>query len=151
MTPAPSRRRRGGRAFTACWSRITSGIWRRVGRGWNGGLGRGGGPWRPWGAARPVHRGAGRSKPKPWGGAKITASKMAVEARPLLAMAPDRATLASGTDDATWAKIAALHAADAKLDATSHAVIASKGINAVAAMQAAISKTIVEDPIVQMI
>jgi hypothetical protein len=107
-------------------------------------------PMTPPAAAQPV-AGAGAAKPNAMAATKITASKRVLEARPLLAMAPDRATLAAGTDDATWAKIAALHAADAKLDATSRAVIASKGIDAMTAMRAAISKTIVEDPMVRMI
>ena len=59
--------------------------------------------------------------------------------------------LSQGMDDVSWAKIAALHAADAKLDQTSRAVIASKNPNAVAAGRAAIAKTRVENPLVKVI
>ena len=120
-----------------------------VRQAWNRDLVAVGLPLTPMAAAAPIK--AGAAKPNAMAGAKITASKMAVEARPLLAMAPDRATLAAGTDDTTWAKIAALHAADAKLGDASRAVILSKGIDAVTAMRAAVSKSIVEDPAVRMI
>jgi len=66
-------------------------------------------------------------------------------------LAPDRAALAAGTDDETWAKIAALHAADTRLDASSRAVILSKAGGAVAANQVTTSKRDIEDPTVRMI
>jgi hypothetical protein len=124
-----------------------------VRQAWNRDLVAIGLPLAPMAAAAPapVKAGAAAAKPNAMAATKITASKMAVEARPLLAMAPDRAALAAGTDDATWAKIAALHATDAKLGDASRAVILSKGIDAVTAMRAAVSKAIVEDPAVRMI
>ncbi|MDB5324296.1 MAG: hypothetical protein JWN40_5927 [Phycisphaerales bacterium] len=101
------------------------------------------------GGAQPAA--AGAAKPTAMAGTRITASKMAVELRPLLAMTPDRGTLEERTDEATWAKIAALHAPDARLDASSRAVILSKGPDAVAANLVTVSKKFVEDPTVRMI
>jgi hypothetical protein len=94
---------------------------------------------------------ANQPKPTALAGAQITGSKMAVESRPLVALAPNRAALAAGTDDGTWAKIAALHAADTRLDASSRAVILSKAGGAVAANQVTVSKKDIEDPTVRMI
>jgi hypothetical protein len=94
---------------------------------------------------------ANQPKPTALAGARITGSKMAVESRPLVALAPDRAALAASTDDETWAKIAALHAADTRLDASSRAVILSKAGGAVAANQVTVSKKDIEDPTVRMI
>jgi hypothetical protein len=124
-----------------------------VRQAWNRDLLAVGLPMAPLAAPAPVQpaAAAAAAKPNAMAATKITASKMVLEARPLMAMMPDRATLAAGTDDATWAKIAAMHAADAKLGDASRAVILSKGIDAVAAMRVAISKSIVEDPTVRMI
>ena len=93
------------------------------------------------------------TKPTPtaMAGARITTSKMAVESRPLVAPSPDRQALASRTDDATWAKLAALHARDAHLDASSRAVILEKAGNAVLANRLTLSKRVVEDPTLVMI
>jgi hypothetical protein len=84
--------------------------------------------------------------------AKVAVSKAVIEMRPVVAIAPERAALASATDDATWAAIAARHADDATLDAGSRAVIVSKGVpDAVAAGERALSKRKVEDPVVRLI
>jgi hypothetical protein len=95
--------------------------------------------------------GAQQPRPTAMAGARITTSKMAVESRPLVALSPDRQVLASRTDDATWAKLAALHAKDARLDASSRAVILEKAGNAVQANRLTGSKRIVEDPTLVMI
>jgi hypothetical protein len=49
-------------------------------------------------------------------------------------------------DDTTWQKIAALHAEDATLDASAKKLITAKGSNAIEASRRALSKSIVEDP-----
>ena len=94
---------------------------------------------------------AGGKQPPAIAGARITAAKWAVETRPLVALAPDRAVLASNTDDATWAKIAAIHFADAKLDAGSRAVILSKAGDAVKANDLTMAKKKVEDPVTRLV
>jgi hypothetical protein len=92
----------------------------------------------------------GQPAPTAAAGARITASKALVEIRPLVALTPDRQTLAARTDDAVWAKLAALHAEDAHLDNGSRAVIYEK-VGAVAANRLTTSKLRVEDPTVRMI
>jgi hypothetical protein len=82
---------------------------------------------------------------------KITGAKFAAEARAVVALIPDRAVLATNTDDAAWAKIAALHANYGKLDSGSRAVILSKTGNAVAANNLTMSKRIIEDPITKLV
>ena len=55
-------------------------------------------------------------------------------------------------DDATWAAVAALHAEDARLDASSHALILAKRPDlAREAMRLATSKRFVEDPILRVL
>jgi hypothetical protein len=92
----------------------------------------------------------GQPAPTAAAGARITASKALVEIRPIVALTPDRQTLAARTDDAVWAKLAALHAEDAHLDNGSRAVIYEK-VGAVAANRLTTSKLRVEDPTVRMI
>jgi len=58
---------------------------------------------------------------------------------------------AEDLDDATWKKIAQLHADDAQLDAGSRALMRAKIEPAEAAMRRAISKTIVEDPLLRVV
>jgi hypothetical protein len=93
----------------------------------------------------------GVKPPTALAGARISTAKYAAEIRPIVALAPDRAVLASSTDDAAWAKIAALHAADGRLDAGSRAVILSKAGNAVAANNLTMSKRIIEDPVTKLV
>jgi hypothetical protein len=92
----------------------------------------------------------GQPAPTAAAGARITASKALVEIRPIVALTPDRQTLAARTDDAVWAKLAALHAEDAHLDNGSRAVIYEKA-GAVAANRLTTSKWRVEDPTLRMI
>jgi hypothetical protein len=92
----------------------------------------------------------GQPVPTAAAGARITASKELVEIRPIVALSPDRQTLAARTDEATWARLAALHAEDARLDAGSRAVVYEKA-GAVAANRLTTSKMRVEDPTLVMI
>lgn len=97
--------------------------------------------------------GSGEMRPLPptaVAATRITAAKSAMEIRPVMALVPDRAALAAGTDDALWAKITALHADDGRLDAGSRAVIASK-MDAVAANNLTVGKKKVEDPVVRVV
>jgi hypothetical protein len=89
--------------------------------------------------------------PTAMAGTRITAAKSAAETVTVAALAPDRAALAAGTDDAAWAKIGALHAADGKLDAGSRAVILSKAGDAVAANNRTFAKRRVEDPVTRLV
>ena len=94
---------------------------------------------------------AAGQKPDAMAATRIAASKMAVEVRTVRAVMPERTALAQSTDDATWAKIAALHAADAKLDAASRAVIVSKTGATAAANNLTRSKRDVEDPVTRLV
>lgn len=82
---------------------------------------------------------------------KVAIAKSALETRAVFALVPDRAALATGTDDAAWAKIAALHVNYGKLDAGSRAVILSKTGNAVAANNLTAAKWKVEDSITRLV
>jgi hypothetical protein len=85
--------------------------------------------------------------------AKIAAPKYVVE-RPLVAAAiplsiagtPDKVE-----DEATWAKIAALHAEEAQLDEASRALIASENPTAAVAGRLSITKRRAEDPILALV
>jgi hypothetical protein len=97
-------------------------------------------------AARPVAR------PTAANATRLAFSKAAVEMRPVVAVAPDRAALAADTDDdALWARIATLHADDARLDDGSRAVIRAKVGGAAAANRLTASKALVEDPVVRIV
>jgi hypothetical protein len=58
-------------------------------------------------------------------------------------------TDSAAIDDATWQKIAALHAEDAVLDSGAKALIKAKGPNAIEAGRLALSKSFVEDPLLR--
>jgi hypothetical protein len=94
---------------------------------------------------------SGQPQPDAMAATRIAVSKMAVEVRAVRAVMPERTALAQSTDDATWARIAALHASEAKLDAASRAVILSKNGAAVAANNLTRSKRDVEDPATRLI
>jgi len=88
------------------------------------------------------------ARPTAMAGTRVAVAKARAET-PAVAAAmtvADRATLAAGTDDAAWAKIALLHAADGRLDEASRAVMRSK-LAADAANRLTMSKMIVEDPL----
>ncbi len=63
----------------------------------------------------------------------------------------DDQMLAKITDDAVWAHIAQLHAADAQLDAGTIALIRSQNPTAARAMPLAVSKAVVEDPLLRLV
>jgi hypothetical protein len=54
-------------------------------------------------------------------------------------------------DDDQWGRIAALHAADAQLDAASVALIRSQNPTATAAGRLSIGKRVVEDPVLRLV
>src|SRR6185436_2423706 len=78
-------------------------------------------------------------------------AKEAVEFPMLRSITPRRAELERSTDEALWAKIAALHQEDAKLDANSVSLIRAKTMNAQDAMRLALSKARVEDPMLKTV
>jgi len=84
-----------------------------------------------------------------------TLTKAEIERPFLYAMTPradvDRAILESTTDDLTWAKIAALPAHAVYLDAGPRELIRAKNPSALAAGRVAVSKSIVETPMVRTI
>ena len=94
---------------------------------------------------------AAQPQPGAMAATRIAVAKAAVEVRTVRAVTPERAALAQSTDDATWARIAALHAGDAKLDMASRAVILSKTGAAVAANNLTRSKHDVEDPVTRLV
>jgi hypothetical protein len=61
------------------------------------------------------------------------------------------ASLTQATTDEIWNRIAQLHAADSKLDAASFNLIRSQHPTAAAAARRAMSKMVVEDPLVRMV
>jgi hypothetical protein len=102
------------------------------------------------GELQPPALAGAKGAPPALAAARIAVGKGDVERRPLMAMTTDRATLAASTDDAVWAKIAALHAADGRLDAGSRAVMLSK-VDAVAANNLTAGKKRVEDPVMRLV
>ncbi len=81
----------------------------------------------------------------------LTAAKSAAEFPMLRSLTPRRAELERSTDDALWVKIAALHQEEARLDANSVSLIRAKTMKAQDAMRLALSKRIVEDPMLKTI
>ncbi|HEX4646045.1 MAG TPA: hypothetical protein VH598_10585, partial [Verrucomicrobiae bacterium] len=81
---------------------------------------------------------------------KVAISKSAVESPMLKSLKPKGGAKGqpgrADLDDETWAKIAALHAAEAKLDAAAEALILSKNPTAFQASQVATAKRQVESP-----
>lgn len=72
--------------------------------------------------------------------------------RPLVAAAlPTAATPDQLTDEGLWQAIAALHAGDAELDEASREVIRGQNPTAAAAGRLAITKRLVEDPLVRLV
>jgi len=81
----------------------------------------------------------------------LTATKRVAEMPMLRSLTPRRAELERSTDDALWARIAALHKEDGMLDAHSVELIRAKTMNAPDAMRLALSKSRVEDPMLKTI
>lgn len=77
--------------------------------------------------------------------------KSVVERPLVVALAPDAHVLQAAKDDETWAKVAALHADDATLDAGSRALMATKNPTALQAGRVAASKLKVENPLVRVV
>jgi hypothetical protein len=99
-----------------------------------------------------ANAGAASQRNPPAAEAMPRAVAKAVAEIPLLrSLTPRRAELERSTDDALWARIAALHNEDAILDAGSRALIRAKTIPAAQAMRLALSKRIVEDPMLKTI
>ena len=84
---------------------------------------------------------------------RVAVSKFATEAPLLRGTAPRGSSsfpaLPMETDDATWAKVAALHAETARLDEGSRALIRAKNPNAAEASRTTTSKRRVEDPLLR--
>lgn len=101
---------------------------------------------------QPLRKGEEASQPPAANvAAKIAAPKYVVE-RPLVAAAlPLADTPEKLEDEATWAKIAALHAEDSQLDEASRALIASENPAAAVAGRLAITKRLAEDPILALV
>lgn len=70
---------------------------------------------------------------------------------PLIRAVVSIAALEKTTDDAVWEKIAALHAAEAKLDAASVALIRKQNPTAREAGKVSVTKSRVEDPILRIV
>ena len=71
---------------------------------------------------------------------------------PLVAAAlAEAGVLTAKTDDTVWARIAQLHQADAQLDAVSIALIRSQNPTAARAMPLAMTKAMVEDPVLRLV
>jgi hypothetical protein len=82
---------------------------------------------------------------------EIARPKARVE-RPLVAAAlPTATTPEELTDESMWQAIAALHAEDAQLDQASRELIRAENPTAAAAGRLAITKRIVEDPLVRLV
>ncbi len=87
----------------------------------------------------------------------LTATKRAAEAPIMGAMAitdetiEANAKLAGAITEGTWAKIAALHGADVKLDESSIALMRSHAPSAATAAALTVSKALVEDPMVRVV
>jgi hypothetical protein len=84
--------------------------------------------------------------------APIARTKARAEVNLLAAISPEEwLGLEDATDDATWNAIAALHAEDAHLDQASIALMRAKNPNAAVAGRRALTKRVVEDPLLQVV
>ena len=96
---------------------------------------------------RPIARHV-RTSTEAGAAAKRAEGKYRVEA-PVLAKLGHATALRELTDDPAWTAIAARHAEDARLDDTSRALMRAKGVDAATAMRIAVSKRVVEDPMLK--
>jgi hypothetical protein len=94
-----------------------------------------------------------RATPTALQAAPRAVGKSMVELNIVRALAPRLAALRAGTDDAEWGAIAALpaHAEDARLDASSKALMRTKQPTAPAAGRLALTKSRQEDPLVRLV
>lgn len=82
--------------------------------------------------------------------ARVAVGKSMVEAPLLRAMQPALQSLEARTDDATWARIAQLHADEARLDEGSRSLMRAKNPAAFNASRLAMTKARVEDPLLRV-
>lgn len=82
---------------------------------------------------------------------KRTIAKSEAERPIVRAVAPTRELLAQATEDALWPRIAALHAADSRLDRGSRTLIQIKNPTALDAGRLATSKAVVENPLMRAV
>jgi hypothetical protein len=98
-----------------------------------------------------LHQSAPVSPPTARAAGKLAFSKSAIESPVLKLLQPKGGRGPGPTrgelDDAIWTRLAALHADDARLDATSKTVIAAKSQMAFAAAELTKAKRLVEDPL----
>jgi hypothetical protein len=83
--------------------------------------------------------------------AAIARPKVRIESRLIAAALPTAADPAALEDDAIWQQIAALHAEDSQLDPASRELIRSENPTAAIAGRLAITKRVVEDPLVRLV
>jgi hypothetical protein len=103
-------------------------------------------------AVAPQRTAPGTAGPPPANVAVAVAAPKAKIERPLVRAALPLAIDPTKLDDEeTWARIAALHADDAMLDAPSLALIRSQSPTAAQAGKIAMTKRVVEDPLVRMV
>lgn len=81
----------------------------------------------------------------------LAGNKYVVERSLVKAAVPASATPEKLDDEETWRKIAALHAEEAQLDQASRDLIRSENPTAVVAGRLAITKRVVEDPLVRLV
>lgn len=85
-----------------------------------------------------------------WNASRLAKSKSAIE-YPMLTAMKLSPTNESSTDEKAWAGLAALHADDARLDAASTTMVGVKYPDADSAGQLAMSKKIVENPLLRVV
>lgn len=83
--------------------------------------------------------------------AGIARPKMRIESRLIAAALPTVSDPSKLEDDAVWQQIAALHAEDALIDNASRELIRSENPTAAVAGRLAITKRVVEDPLVRLV
>jgi hypothetical protein len=74
-----------------------------------------------------------------------------VEGPLVAAITPDARKLEAASDEQTWTKLAALHAEDSRLDQASRVLMVAKNPDALAAGRLAVSKRVVENPLVKIV
>ncbi|MDX1946544.1 MAG: hypothetical protein SFU86_14175 [Pirellulaceae bacterium] len=83
--------------------------------------------------------------------ARVAMPKERIERRLVAAAIPVAATPEAASDERTWAAVAELHAAEAKLDNASRDLIRSENPTAAVAGRLAITKRVVEDPLLALV
>jgi hypothetical protein len=83
--------------------------------------------------------------------ARLATGKARVEMPLVAALAPDAKKLEAASTDETWTKVAGLHAEESRLDAASRALVAAKNPAALQAGRLAVSKAVVESPLLKIV